>query len=237
MTMAESSRDPAATQPADHPAVHESTLAEPAVCLRCFAVFHRGKWLWERVPENAPGHICPACRRVDDNRPAAALTLSGSFVETHRQEVLNAARRVEAGARRQDALQRIIGLEDRDGGILITTTETQLARDIGEALRQTSLPAPPSSVRRFGQVKRLDVRNGDEHVLFVAVVAQRDVVVVNVDQRADVRLDARGRVESNVFAECLLESCFHRVSSLLPMSAAVHNSVFPATRETNPQPA
>jgi NMD protein affecting ribosome stability and mRNA decay len=92
--------------------------------------------LWERVPENAARRVCPACSRIHERRPAAALILSGSFVETHRQAILNAARRVEAGAREQDPLQRIMDVEDRDAALLITTTEIQLARDIGEVLRE-----------------------------------------------------------------------------------------------------
>lgn len=83
-----------------------------------------------------PGHICPACRRVRDKHPAAALFLTGAFVETHRGEILEAAHQAADLIRTRDALQRIMDVEGRDGGVLITTTEPQLARDLGESLRR-----------------------------------------------------------------------------------------------------
>lgn len=126
---------------------------EPSVCPQCHAVYHRGRWLWERVAENAPAHLCTACRRVQDKHPGAALVLIGGFVETHRSEILDAARQTEAQVRERDALQRIMDVQNRDGSMLITTTELQLARDLGEALR-----------RKYGGEINSEYREGMLHV-------------------------------------------------------------------------
>lgn len=109
-------------------------LPEPAVCPRCGAVFHKGRWAWAARPARAHEETCPACHRIHDNYPAGILTLSGPFLEEHKEEILNAARNQEEEAKREHPLCRIINIEEKREGIVITTTDTHLPRRIGEAL-------------------------------------------------------------------------------------------------------
>jgi NMD protein affecting ribosome stability and mRNA decay len=109
-------------------------LPEPTVCSRCGAVFHKGRWTWAAKPARAHEAVCPACRRIEDNYPAGVIRLSGSFLATHREELLNAARHQEAEAKKEHPLCRIIGIEDSKEGVVITTTDMHLPRRIGEAL-------------------------------------------------------------------------------------------------------
>jgi hypothetical protein len=48
--------------------------------------------------------------------------------------MLNVVRHQEARAKAEHPLERIMGIEDQESGILITTTDIHLARRIGEAL-------------------------------------------------------------------------------------------------------
>jgi NMD protein affecting ribosome stability and mRNA decay len=109
-------------------------LPEPTLCPRCGAVFHKGKWSWARRPARAHEEPCPACRRIEDKVPAGILRLSGPFLKTHREEVVNVIRRQEAAAKKEHPLCRVIGIEETDDGIEVTTTDTHLPRRIGEAL-------------------------------------------------------------------------------------------------------
>ena len=72
--------------------------AEPSVCPVCNAVFKDGRWQWlESWPVDSHQVICQACQRIRDNYPAGLVTMSGDFIKTHKQEVLNLARQHEQG--------------------------------------------------------------------------------------------------------------------------------------------
>ena len=109
-------------------------LPEPTVCPECGALFHGGRWTWGAKPAQAHKHTCPACRRIQDKYPAGILQLSGPFIKTHREEVLNAARHQEETARKEHPLCRIIDIQESEEEVAITTTDVPLPRRIGEAL-------------------------------------------------------------------------------------------------------
>jgi NMD protein affecting ribosome stability and mRNA decay len=107
---------------------------EPTRCPDCGAVFSGGRWSWGQATADAHEEACPACRRVHDHFPAGTIELQGQFLAAHRDEVLQLARHREAKEKAEHPLERIMGVEDLGGGLRITTTDTHLARDIGEAL-------------------------------------------------------------------------------------------------------
>lgn len=109
-------------------------LKDPTACLRCSAVFRRGRWTWGARPAQVPETTCPACHRIADNRPAGVLHLSGPFFEAHREEILNKARNEEAAEKREHPLARIMRIEASGEGAEIGATDSHLPRRIGEAL-------------------------------------------------------------------------------------------------------
>ncbi len=121
--------------------VHDSykargKLQEPTVCPQCGAVFHKGRWQWLPRPEGADTATCPACHRIHDHFPAGYVRLEGNYVSQYRTELVNLVRHVEQKAKAEHPLQRIMDVvEERDGGLLVTTTDIHLAHGIGEALR------------------------------------------------------------------------------------------------------
>jgi len=111
-------------------------LREPVACPDCGAIYRAGRWQWGPKPLDADSRLCPACRRISDDIPAGFLSLSGSFLETHIEEILNLARNVGEREKQNHPIKRIMATQvDEDGGLLITTTDPNLARGIGEALR------------------------------------------------------------------------------------------------------
>jgi hypothetical protein len=109
--------------------------AESARCPQCGASFHGGRWQW--TPSgSAAQHLCPACRRINEKQPAGILTLSGESLEAHKAEILKLARHKEEAEKADHPLNRIIGIEEQDGTVVITTTDIHLPRRIGEALKR-----------------------------------------------------------------------------------------------------
>ncbi len=113
--------------------------AEPESCPECAAVFRDGRWRWSGSdePPYAPGRLCPACRRTQDDYPAAVVTLTGPFVDAHEDEILGMIRNLEDRQSATHPMKRIMKIEPADGGgLVITTTETHLARTIGSHLHR-----------------------------------------------------------------------------------------------------
>ncbi|NJD34343.1 MAG: ATPase [Betaproteobacteria bacterium] len=109
-------------------------LPEPTACPQCGAVFRNGRWNWGDAPPQAHHETCPACHRLNDRFPAGFVSLGGGFLAAHRDEILNLVRHEEQRERQAHPLQRLMAIEDHDGGVMVTTTDVHLARGIGEAL-------------------------------------------------------------------------------------------------------
>lgn len=111
-------------------------LPEPTVCPECKAVYTDGRWEWPTTPPPADSHEerCQACSRIHDKYPAGWITLSGSFVTAHEEEILNLVRHQEEQEKAEHPLHRIMEINRENGGFLITTTDIHLPRRIGEAL-------------------------------------------------------------------------------------------------------
>lgn len=114
----------------------DEKLADGTQCPECSATFWKGRWTWRKPEPEAPRERCPACRRIAEDFPAGFVTLRGSYVGEHRQEVLGVVKAREARAREEHPLQRIIGVRDTAGGLVVTTTDAHLARGIAHALQE-----------------------------------------------------------------------------------------------------
>ena len=109
-------------------------LPDPTACTECGVLYRDGRWTWGEAPADAAPTTCPACQRLQDEYPGGFLTLRGSFLAEHREELLGLARNVEEREKVDRPLKRIMAIQDQDDGVLVTTTEPNLARNIGDAL-------------------------------------------------------------------------------------------------------
>jgi len=116
---------------------------EPAYCTHCGAVFHAGRWQWGERKADSAKVDCPSCQRIRDNYPAAFLYIGGAFLVLRHHEILRLIQHHAEQERKGHPLSRIISIKNipdgaeagnDDEGILVTTTDMHLARDLGEAL-------------------------------------------------------------------------------------------------------
>ncbi|MEE9542344.1 MAG: BCAM0308 family protein [Thermodesulfobacteriota bacterium] len=111
--------------------------AEPTACPKCKVVFSGGRWQWtDTVHDGANEELCPACRRIGDKVPAGYLTLGGDFFEAHREEIMNLVRHKEESEKAAHPMKRLMDVEEREGGAVITFTDTHLPRGAGEAIQK-----------------------------------------------------------------------------------------------------
>lgn len=109
-------------------------LPEPTRCPDCGATYRDGRWLWGSSEGPAHEERCPACHRIHDKYPAGYVVIAGEFSGTHRDEIVNLIRNVEAREKSQHALARVMACDESAEGLLVTTTDPHLARAIGDAL-------------------------------------------------------------------------------------------------------
>lgn len=109
-------------------------LPEPTVCKECGAVFHQGRWQWLARPPGAHEATCPACHRIRDHFPAGFVVIVGPYFTAHRDELMKLLRHHADKEKAEHPLARIIASEDTADGVLVTTTDIHLARDLGAAL-------------------------------------------------------------------------------------------------------
>lgn len=143
MSRERSKTHPAASQPRmdrvksehDETFFHKGhKLSEPSACSRCEATYREGRWSWSVAPADAARVICPACERIENDYPAGLVTIGGAFARSHREEILGLVRHVEEREKAEHPLQRILKIEDQGEKTLVSTTDSHLARGIGDAL-------------------------------------------------------------------------------------------------------
>ena len=113
-----------------------SKYREPTVCATCGAIFERGRWKWGETPKGAHETTCPACARTRDKLPAGHVTLSGTFFNAHRAELLQLARNTAESERVDHPLHRIMNIAETPDEAVITTCDVHSPRRIGEALER-----------------------------------------------------------------------------------------------------
>lgn len=120
------------------PYMTRSNPTEPTVCPECGVVFSSGRWQWlPDVQEGANKELCPACQRIHDNVPAGFLTLSGTFFDEHRDEIMRLVHNKEEEQKAQRPMKRLMGVEKQDdGGVVITFSDVHLPRGVGEAIER-----------------------------------------------------------------------------------------------------
>jgi len=63
------------------------------------------------------------------------VTLQGPFFDSHAEEIGHLIQHHAEHQRPEHPLKRIIAIDHQEGALFITTTDTHLARSIGEAIR------------------------------------------------------------------------------------------------------
>jgi NMD protein affecting ribosome stability and mRNA decay len=127
------------------PYLPQRGMGEKAICKECGAVYHRRHWSLDKaVQEQAASEpkmrmvICPACRKIKESYFEGEVTLLPSpFLSRHKKEILRTIVKEETRAKGINPLARIVGIAERDGVIVITTTNEKLAQRVGRLLKST----------------------------------------------------------------------------------------------------
>lgn len=115
-----------------------------SVCEGCRSVYMNKRWyadsgLYEHVKKN-PGTarvFCPACLKIRDRFPGGIVTLKGSYIIGHKQELLNLIRNEEGRARAFNPLERVMTIQENGSAkMIITTTNEKLAQRLGRAIKK-----------------------------------------------------------------------------------------------------
>ena len=123
-----------------NPYHEDKKYPEPTNCPRCELVYRNGRWQTKTDSDDSTkaqkthSSHCPACKREIGRLPAGLLYLSGSYLEKHRDEILNIVKNQSTSAAAQRPLQRIMWIEQSGDTTEIATTSNHLAQRIGKAI-------------------------------------------------------------------------------------------------------
>jgi NMD protein affecting ribosome stability and mRNA decay len=107
-------------------------LPEGALCKGCGIVYHNKRWQPENTQEGSNCQVlCPACQRTQDHNPAGVITLSGPYLVSHKDEILNTIKQQETKSREKNPIGRIMEIKEEGNRITVTTTEDKLAQKLG----------------------------------------------------------------------------------------------------------
>lgn len=105
-------------------------------CPQCGVTYQAGRWTWQHLAhkDKAEEETCPACRRIAERVPAGQVTMSGSFVKPHSEEICHIVRHAEELEKPEHPLERLMSISDTADGLLVTTTGMHLAKRLAHAL-------------------------------------------------------------------------------------------------------
>ena len=126
------------------PYIQTTGHSEVVVCSQCKSVYHDQRWYLEEQAremvkakrDGIGSTICPACSKIRDKMPGGIVKLTGAFLDSHRQEILNLIHNESDKAKQLNPLERVMDIETIDSGIDVLTTNERLAQRIGKALHK-----------------------------------------------------------------------------------------------------
>jgi len=136
--MAISRKDKLIQEKIHDPYYEAKKYPDGVVCPICHAIYLDGRWVWpteeKKVELSGDEYICPACRRTLNKYPAGVVFLTGNYLTTHKEEILNIINNLIEEESQRSPLKRVINMEEDKKGITINLTDDHLARRIGEAI-------------------------------------------------------------------------------------------------------
>lgn len=107
-------------------------LLEESLCKGCGLVYRNKRWQFATIQGRPRSEVlCPACQRMEDHNPGGVVTLSGPYLVSHKEEILNTIKHEEAKSREKNPIGRIMEITEEAGQITVTTTEDKLAQKLG----------------------------------------------------------------------------------------------------------
>ena len=112
-----------------------------AVCGRCHAIYHPKHWHLDeaeyqrlRLDPKVSEVVCPGCTAIENRDFRGQVTLKGSVLAKHREQILNTIYNEEAHLRATNPHSRIGLIEEKEGELHVWTVNEFLADRIGKEL-------------------------------------------------------------------------------------------------------
>jgi Raf kinase inhibitor-like YbhB/YbcL family protein len=144
----------------------EAHWPDPCRCPDCGAVYHQGRWQWAEALRVEPQRQrCPACRRLQDRQPAAALHLHGQTLDARWPEMQRLVQHMAEREGNEHPLERIMDIHHPPlapaGERQLTFTGTHLAHGVASALQQAYGGQLQARYPEGDTMLRIDLRLGD----------------------------------------------------------------------------
>lgn len=130
-------------QTSTDPFIPQEGMKEPCICTTCKTVYQQQHWALDpaeyrklKADPKTNRVTCPACQKIAVGYPEGIVTLSGSYLWEHEEEIRQILKKEENKARAKNPGERVIRkLRDEDK-LVIETTEKKLAEHLGRALHK-----------------------------------------------------------------------------------------------------
>lgn len=126
-----------------NPFVPRESPKDPSLCTSCKTVYRNKHWRLDpkiyEILESDPkvSRIsCPACQKIAAGYPEGIVTLSGSYLWEHVEEIQCILKNEEHKALAKNPFERVIRKHREDGKLVIETTEKKLAEHLGRVLHK-----------------------------------------------------------------------------------------------------
>ena len=125
------------------PFMSDEKPKEPSLCTCCKTVYLHQQWTLDpeafrklEANPNANWITCPACQKIAASYPEGVLTLSGSYLWKHEDEIQRILKNEEQKALAKNPFERVIrSLREKDK-LVIETTDKKLAEHLGRVLHK-----------------------------------------------------------------------------------------------------
>lgn len=109
--------------------------SEGTYCPQCLALYQGGRWKWPKQKDTSgEPFLCSACRRIRDRFPAGEVHVSGSYLNRHKDEIMNLIQNVIKEVEIRSPMKRVIDFTQDKQKLSVSLTDNHLARHIGDAL-------------------------------------------------------------------------------------------------------
>jgi len=130
-------------QTSPDPFMSEQSPKEPSLCTSCKTVYLHKQWsldpaAYRRLEANPDANwiTCPACQKIAAGYPEGIVTLSGSYLWKHEDEIQRILNNEEQKALAKNPFERVIRRLREKDQLVIETTDKKLAEHLGRALHK-----------------------------------------------------------------------------------------------------
>lgn len=117
------------------------------ICEKCDAVYYKKSWHHnlrhhKDLKENLPVKfsLCPACEMIKNRQFEGEIIIKNIPIKI-KNDLIDLAKTFSKRAFERDPMDRLIAVKETKEGIIITTTENQLAVKLAKKIKETFKPA------------------------------------------------------------------------------------------------